>query len=198
MTIIVADRLQIVRLWLSAAFRNMNSNITVKEISDNEKCLNRTFKTQADILITTSSFLLTGSNKKSAAVAFVERFPSRILIKDAPADESLISCFNDIIEPGDSEKVIFEKLEKVVGTANDEYIDKKGNEDLSAREKEVLRLVALGLTNKEIATRLFISSHTVISHRKNITAKIGIKTIAGLTLYAIINKLITPDDISGK
>jgi DNA-binding CsgD family transcriptional regulator len=59
----------------------------------------------------------------------------------------------------------------------------------------VLRLVALGYTNKEIAGKLFISSHTVITHRKNITAKLGIKTIAGLTIYALLNKLITSEEI---
>jgi DNA-binding CsgD family transcriptional regulator len=67
------------------------------------------------------------------------------------------------------------------------------SEDISDREKEVLQLVALGLTNKEIAERLFISSHTVITHRKNITSKLGIKTIAGLTVYAVIHKLISPE-----
>ena len=70
------------------------------------------------------------------------------------------------------------------------------NEELSHREKEVLKLVALGLTNKVIAEKLYISTHTVITHRKNITAKLGIKTIAGLTVYAVINKLITPEEIN--
>lgn len=63
-------------------------------------------------------------------------------------------------------------------------------ETLSNREKDVLKLVALGYSNKEIADQLFISIHTVISHRKNITEKLGIKSISGLTVYAIINKLI--------
>ncbi|NOY95056.1 MAG: hypothetical protein GXO81_01525 [Chlorobi bacterium] len=66
---------------------------------------------------------------------------------------------------------------------------------LSERETEVLRLVARGYANKEIAARLFISVHTVISHRKNITEKLGIKSISGLTVYAILNKLI---DTSGQ
>ncbi len=72
----------------------------------------------------------------------------------------------------------------------------KPPEDLSKREKEVLKLVALGMTNKEIAEKLFISLHTVITHRKNITSKLGIKTIAGLTVYAVLNQLITTEDIS--
>lgn len=67
--------------------------------------------------------------------------------------------------------------------------------DLSERERDVLKLVALGFQNKEIAEKLFISIHTVISHRKNITEKLGIKSISGLTVYAIINKLIDTENI---
>ena len=70
------------------------------------------------------------------------------------------------------------------------------NDELTAREKEVLRLIALGNTNKAIAESLFISTHTVISHRKNITEKLGIKSIPGLTVYAIIQKIVAPTDIS--
>jgi DNA-binding CsgD family transcriptional regulator len=65
---------------------------------------------------------------------------------------------------------------------------------LSERETEVLRHVALGLSNKEIADKLFISPHTVITHRKNITARLGIKSISGLTVYAILKNIISMDD----
>lgn len=67
--------------------------------------------------------------------------------------------------------------------------------DLSDREKEILVAVARGLTNKEIAEQHCISVHTVISHRKNITRKTGIKTISGLTVYAVFNNLISQDDL---
>jgi len=70
-----------------------------------------------------------------------------------------------------------------------------GTSELTGREKDVLKLVALGHTNKEIADKLFISIHTVISHRQNITEKLGIKSISGLTVYAIINKLIDTEHI---
>ena len=63
-------------------------------------------------------------------------------------------------------------------------------EDLSDREKEILVSVAEGLLNKEIADRHNISINTVITHRKNITRKTGIKTVAGLTVYAILNGLL--------
>lgn len=63
-------------------------------------------------------------------------------------------------------------------------------EELSDREKEILISVAQGLLNKEIADRHNISINTVITHRKNITRKTGIRTVAGLTVYAILNNLI--------
>ncbi|QQS52800.1 MAG: helix-turn-helix transcriptional regulator [Bacteroidota bacterium] len=71
-----------------------------------------------------------------------------------------------------------------------------GDNTLSEREKEVIKLVAIGKTNKEISDTLFISPHTVITHRKNITAKLGIKTIAGLVVYSVLNGLIDPDQVN--
>lgn len=68
-------------------------------------------------------------------------------------------------------------------------------EELSLREIDVLKLVAVGKQNKDIADQLFISMHTVITHRKNITRKLGIKTVSGLTVYAILNGLISSADI---
>lgn len=63
-------------------------------------------------------------------------------------------------------------------------------EPLSAREKEVIVCVVKGMTNKQIADALCISAHTVITHRRNIAAKLQIHSAAGLTIYAIVNKLV--------
>lgn len=70
------------------------------------------------------------------------------------------------------------------------------NKGLSHREIDVLQLIVKGLTNKEIADKLNISLNTVLTHRKNITSKLGIKTVSGLTFYAIMNGLVSGDDIS--
>jgi DNA-binding NarL/FixJ family response regulator len=67
--------------------------------------------------------------------------------------------------------------------------------ELSDRERDVLILVARGFTNKEIASELNISPHTVISHRKNIVHKTGIRSVAGLTVYAVLNKLIDSEQL---
>lgn len=73
--------------------------------------------------------------------------------------------------------------------------DKEEKSVLTEREVDVLRHVALGLSNKEMADKLFISSNTVITHRKNITEKLGIKTIPGLTVYAIMHHIINPEEV---
>lgn len=62
---------------------------------------------------------------------------------------------------------------------------------LSNREKDVLKLIVSGYTNKEIASKLFVSLNTILTHRKHITAKLGIKTVSGLTFYAITHKIIS-------
>jgi len=67
--------------------------------------------------------------------------------------------------------------------------------ELTRRETEVLQLITKGFSNKEIADQLFVSTHTVISHRKNISEKTGIKSASGMTMYAILKKIIDVNDI---
>ncbi|MDR0538121.1 MAG: LuxR C-terminal-related transcriptional regulator [Tannerellaceae bacterium] len=67
--------------------------------------------------------------------------------------------------------------------------------DLSEREKTILIAVAKGRTNKEIAKEYNISVHTVVSHRKNISRKTGINTVAGLTVYAVFNNIVDQEDL---
>ncbi len=97
------------------------------------------------------------------------------------ARENLINLFREIL----SEIIPYAGTGKISST-------------LTRREKDILREVAIGQTNKEIGEKLFISTHTVITHRKNITQKLGIKTVSGLTVYAILNKIVSLDEIPGK
>jgi len=73
---------------------------------------------------------------------------------------------------------------------------KDSDTELTKREIEVLVLLTKGHSNKEIADQLFVSTHTVISHRKNISEKTGIKSASGLTMYAILKKIIDVGDIN--
>lgn len=88
-----------------------------------------------------------------------------------------------------------EELHRMIIEAIDMLAEHNFSEshELSERERDVLVLVAKGLTNKEIASELNISPHTVISHRKNIVHKTGIRSVAGLTVYAVLNKFIDSD-----
>ena len=107
------------------------------------------------------------------------------------------STFNSdfLINDKTSSKEIRDLVENCFATNNKATNEHEG-EDLTNREKDVLKLVASGYSNKKIAEELFISVHTVISHRKNITEKSGIKSISGLTVYAILNNLIDTDNLN--
>ena len=68
-------------------------------------------------------------------------------------------------------------------------------ESRSNREREIIVCVVKGMTNKEIADQLRLSIHTVITHRRNISNKLQIRSAAGLTIYAIVNKLVDIKDV---
>ena len=85
------------------------------------------------------------------------------------------------------------RLRRLTETESEHLSD--GGYELTDREREILISVARGRTNKEIADEHNISIHTVISHRKNITRKTGIKSVAGLTVYALLNNMIDQNDM---
>jgi DNA-binding CsgD family transcriptional regulator len=94
-----------------------------------------------------------------------------------------------------SQTELVDQLESIF-KKNAQRKEEEDNSKLSSREIEVLVLVARGFINKQIADKLTISLHTVMSHRKNITHKLGIKTVSGLTMYALLNGLIQPRDVN--
>lgn len=93
------------------------------------------------------------------------------------------------------ESAIVEQLGEVLKGLENRVPAQSESAELSQREVEVLSLVAMGLINKEIADKLNISFNTVLSHRKNITAKLGIKSVSGLSVYAIMNGYISESDL---
>jgi DNA-binding NarL/FixJ family response regulator len=64
---------------------------------------------------------------------------------------------------------------------------------LSERELEIIQLIAEGYTNQQVADKLFLSAHTVNTHRKNIMAKLGVKNTAGIVMYAVKSDLVSPN-----
>ena len=99
-------------------------------------------------------------------------------------------------------KLIEQQLQKsgTVVYADDterDTAEKEKLETLSEREKEIIVCITKGMSNKEIADHLFLSVHTVITHRRNISSKLQIRSTAGLIIYAIANKLVCIEDIQG-
>ncbi len=92
------------------------------------------------------------------------------------------------------EKEVSEKCAQPV-VAEEEPEETPQNDELSEREREVIRMVAMGLSNKEIADKLFIAVNTVMTHRRNINRKIGIHAAAGLTIYAIVHGIINVNEV---
>ncbi len=117
-----------------------------------------------------------------------------VLLSTTVVDEDVLRQVDGVINIYDDEATLMRKLRMAVeqGETNP-YSD---SHDLSERERDVLILVAKGMANKEIADRLNISIHTVMSHRKNITHKTGIKSVAGLTVYALLNNLLDQSDVT--
>ena len=107
------------------------------------------------------------------------------------SDGSVLKYFDETISAYDSTDQIREKLTKLLQEPEGE----KRHEALSQREKEVIVCVIRGMTNKQIADKLCLSTHTVITHRRNISAKLHIHSTAGLTIYAIVNKLVELDEL---
>lgn len=88
-----------------------------------------------------------------------------------------------------------ERAERKAASTEDESGADHLLESLTEREKDILRCVACGLSNKEIADRLFISINTVTTYRRNISAKLQIHSAAGLTVFAILHQLVDINDI---
>lgn len=116
----------------------------------------------------------------------------------------IMNCQQDLDSHCSVEDAIFvpavEKLEHetVTTTAAEPHEEERGEREgcpLSDREKDVVAAVARGLSNKEIAERLFLSVNTVTTHRRNIARKLHIHTPNGLTIYALVNKLVEINDI---
>jgi regulator of cell morphogenesis and NO signaling len=121
----------------------------------------------------------------------------------------IISCEQDLTSHCQIEDKLFVPAVKLI----EQQLRKKGDmvytdkteqdvpdrkdklETLSDREKDIIACVTKGMSNKEIAEELYLSVHTVTTHRRNISNKLQIHTTAGLTIYAIANKLVNIEDI---
>ncbi|WP_148372748.1 response regulator transcription factor [Bacteroides bouchesdurhonensis] len=124
------------------------------------------------------------SGKKIRLIALVTSF----------VDVTLLSKYDESISIFDDLAVLSKKVHELLNMSMEEG-EVDSPDTLSQREKEIVICVVKGMTNKEIAEKLFLSIHTVITHRRNISKKLQIHSAAGLTIYAIVNKLVVLSEV---
>ncbi len=195
-TVIIIEPSPIVRIGLKTLLNESHGFIVQNMYSDFQSFRNNHADDAPNIIII-----------NPAIISFYQQFSIKTLFADCNQTmfaailykyihSDILHEFNCLLDICDDTPTIIKKLQDV---AKEDLNRKKTNEDdnpdLSEREKEILASVAKGLTNKEIADKHHISIHTVVSHRKNIIRKTGIKTVSGLTLYAMFKNLISQSDL---
>ena len=190
--IAVAEPSLIIRSGLLSVLGRLNGlNIQIVEIVQIDQLVKSLCWQQPDVLIINPSLLGLFSLKQirnevgSPALRCVA-------LQYALTDHAALRAYDEVISVYDTAEQIREKLLRLSGV---EFNDRPRQETLSAREKEIVVGVVKGLTNKQIAAQLCLSTHTVITHRRNIAAKLQIHSPAGLTIYAIVNKLVEINDV---
>lgn len=193
--IAIAENSVIIRSGLALALKRL-PNLKVQSIElISVEALNDCLRSQyPDILVVNPAFgdyfdvarfREEMAGKSIRLVALVSSFTDGALL--GKYDESF-SIFDDL-------NVLATKVSRLQDIRPEEEVD--GQEALSQREKEIVICVVKGMTNKEMAENLFLSIHTVITHRRNISRKLQIHSAAGLTIYAIVNKLVELSDVKG-
>ena len=192
--IAIAETSVIIRGGLTAALKRL-SNVKVQPIELlSVEALHDCVRTQCpDMLIVNpnfgdyldlAKFLEEISGKRIRLIALVTSF----------VDASLLGKYDESISIFDDLETLSKKIAGLLNVVSEE--EEMDNQDtLSQREKEIVICVVKGMTNKEIAEKLFLSIHTVITHRRNISKKLQIHSAAGLTIYAIVNKLVALSDV---
>lgn len=119
------------------------------------------------------------------------RLEDKVLIPIIKELETAFGCDTDTTN--DARERILHHLNSLIEKDTEDLPEPSDNL-LSLREMGVLKLLVKGKSNKEVSNELFISPHTVMTHRKNISRKLQIRSLAGLTVYAIINGIIGLED----
>ncbi|MCG8410320.1 MAG: response regulator transcription factor [Bacteroidales bacterium] len=181
----------IIRKGLAAIIEKIYSNNTIQQIENTSEFFELIQKNETDfILLDINCPQIQKSITKLKTVSETNRIVAFYFQHKPKFDIHFIESI-DINYP---QNKVFKKLNKIFGKINAPDDGQNIPDEISKREADILRYIALGYSNKEIADKLFLSTHTVVTHRKNITRKLGIKTVSGLTIYAILNKLIDIND----
>lgn len=185
--IAVIEPSQIIFEGLSNILMKLKKNFYLYRFNDLEELRNSMNNASFNFVVINPLFVM---NRLTDFVRLKSNYPdiSWIALVYSFFDEELLQKFDDTLSVTATNAQINHKLGQINVSS-----EKSEHGDLSERETEVLTQMVKGLANKEIADKLNISIHTVISHRKNITEKTGIKSLSGLTIYAITNKIIPLD-----
>lgn len=192
-SILIAENSCLIRKGLRSVLQKLENTEIIQTIDSKDELCEIVNKVKPDILIANPDMLQ--SDCEDLKQSFVNGNKLRlVLISDSPSTSEEYKADAHIFYK-DTENRILDILQEIVGGIQKNKNDDKSNDTLSTREKNILKHIALGLTNKEIADQLFISIHTVVTHRKNITQKLGIKSVSGLTVYAILHNIISMDEV---
>ncbi|MEG1554360.1 MAG: response regulator transcription factor [Rikenellaceae bacterium] len=189
--VVIVEPSTIIRVGIKQIIEENPSFVIVGELNDAHHLEEKIATMRADIVIVNPAII--GFHKRNTIKSII---PNTIVIGliYSHIESDLLKQFNSIIDIYDDPTKISHRLTEALSatTTEDSTSD---NSDLSDREKEILIAVAKGMMNKEIATLHNISIHTVISHRKNISRKTGIKSVSGFVVYALLNNLIEQGEL---
>ena len=192
--IVIAEPSPIVSAGMLKYFEDLNQ-IQVASVVDNIDDLNdKMIIHDPDILIVNP--LMMGYTNNNIIRQINQNYPDTICIAIVTTfiDKNMLRYFKEFIELSDSKQKVANKIFNIINN-NDDSSSQNESVDLSNRETDVLICVAKGMTNKDISDMLNISVHTVVTHRKNIVKKTGIKSVSGLTVYALLNNLVEESEI---
>ena len=186
---IVVEKSYLIRKGIVSIINRIERASVIKELDSLDRINSEIQASNPDFLVLNPNLIPLKSEFLNFDIKLNLQEKGIALLTVPPYRKGMQSNFRKIIDIHDHKEDIILKIKELI--ESDEPQLKTGNSsELSEREKTILAEVARGLTNKEIADKLFLSAHTVITHRKNITNKLGIKTISGLTIYAVLNKLV--------
>ncbi len=195
-TFIVAEKAYLVRKGIVSIINRIDHASVIKELSKLDGINSEILKLNPDFIVFNPNLLPAKHEYRNFELKIDLMKKGVAITTTGPLRKGIIANVREIIDLNDEREDIIRKFKNMVEPTVQIRNNNALNQELSDREKTILTLVAKGMTNKEIAEKLFLSAHTVITHRKNITSKLGIKTISGLTVYAILNNLISLDELS--
>ena len=192
--IAVAETSVIIRSGLTTVLKRLpNLNVVPIEVSSPESLQSYIHLHTPDVLIVNPTF--GGWFNLPAFKAENGKVETKYLaLVCSVIDNNALKEYDESIAICDDIEVITAKINRLLHTEEEDEKDSE-QETLSQREKEIITCVVKGMTNKAIADKLYLSIHTVITHRRNIARKLQIHSPAGLTIYAIVNKLVELSDI---